>query len=176
DFCTKTATCPKPNATTKAEKIARKKVYEAALKAKELYARKNEYAFNTLIAACMEAHNALADQDNKDIWTEGYFVLLNLLEPIIPHAASELSAALFECTNLAPIVIDTNALASDTLTLAVTINGKKRAEIEVSTSLDKAEILSIARESVARWLQNCEIVKEIFVAGKLVNFVIKPQK
>ena len=78
--------------------------------------------------------------------------------------------------NLAPIVIDTNALASDTLTLAVTINGKKRAEIEVSTSLDKAEILSIARESVARWLQNCEIVKEIFVAGKLVNFVIKPQK
>ena len=176
DFCAKTTTCPKPNAVSKAEKTARKKVYEAALKAQELYARKNEYAFNTLIAACMEAHNALADQDNKDIWTEGYFVLLNLLEPIIPHATSELSATLFECKNLAPIVIDKSALVSDTLTLAVTVNGKRRAEIEVATSLGEAEILPIARESVARWLQDCTIVKEIFVAGKLVNFVIKPQK
>ncbi len=41
----------------------------------------NGYAFNTLIAACMEALNALNAQDDKDVWTEGYFILLNLLEP-----------------------------------------------------------------------------------------------
>jgi len=54
------------------------------------------FAFNTLIAACMEALNALDKQDDGAVWTEGMYTMLNLLEPIIPHVTTELSEVLFE--------------------------------------------------------------------------------
>ena len=53
------------------------------------------FAFNTLIAACMEALNAINAQDNDDVNAEGFFIILNLLEPIVPHIANELSEELF---------------------------------------------------------------------------------
>ncbi|WP_416863129.1 leucine--tRNA ligase, partial [Helicobacter ganmani] len=56
------------------EKYARKKVYEALKKYQETFCHANGYAFNTLIAACMEALNALNEQDNAEIWSEGYFI------------------------------------------------------------------------------------------------------
>ena len=57
--------------------------------------------------------------------------------------------------------------------MALTINGKKRAEIEVSKDASNDEILSIAKQSAAKWLENSTIIKEIVVPNKLVNIVIK---
>ena len=57
------------------------------------------FAFNTLIAACMEALNALSKQNSSDVWSEGYFILLDILEPIVPHIATELSQELFNQSN-----------------------------------------------------------------------------
>ncbi|RAX57906.1 leucine--tRNA ligase [Helicobacter monodelphidis] len=157
------------------EKLGRKKVYEALLKANNIYERKNEYAFNTLIATCMEAFNALNAQTNIQVLTEGYFILLRLLEPIIPHTASELSEILFQQTNFyCHIPLDTDALNSDSIKFAITINGKKRGEIEVDTECPQEEVLHLAKIEVAKWLENMQIIKEIIVPNKLVNFVIKP--
>ena len=47
----------------------------------------------------MEALNALSIQQNEVIWAEGYYILTNILEPIIPHASWELSKRLFELKN-----------------------------------------------------------------------------
>lgn len=156
---------------SKEEKFARKKVYEALKKSKEVF--EQNYAFNTLIAACMEALNALNDQENADVWTEGYFVLLNLLEPIIPHVASELSQNLFELNNFSPIEVLENVFQEDTMNLAITVNGKKRGEIEIDTNLDKSEILSLAKKEISKWIENKSIVKEIYVPKKLINLVVK---
>ena len=82
------------NSLSKDEKEARKKVYEALQKSNEVFSK--TYAFNTLIAASMEAMNALNVQDNKIIWAEGYYVLTNILEPINPHLCWELSNQLFK--------------------------------------------------------------------------------
>lgn len=174
-FCYKTQHIPKPTPSTKDEKYARKKVYEAMQKAIEIYNRKNDYAFNTLIAACMEAHNALLEQSNSDIWTEGYFILLNLLEPIIPHAASELSDILFECKNFVPLAVDETAFHSDSFMMVVTVNGKKRAEIEMMTHQDDETTLKQARQAVSKWLDGMQIIKEIIIPHKLVNIVVKPK-
>ena len=54
----------------------------------------------------MEALNALSAQNNERILCEGYFVLLQILEPIIPHTAWELSERLFKRENFKPIAID----------------------------------------------------------------------
>jgi leucyl-tRNA synthetase len=156
---------------TKEEKEARRKVYEAAKKAKEAYEK--HFGFNTLVAAAMEALNALDRQKNELVWSEGYWVLANILEPIIPHAASEIAQQLFGRKNFGPIHIDEGALESESVTMAVTINGKRRAEIEVPKDAAKEEILVMAKDAAAKWLEGKEIIKEIVVSGKLVNLVVK---
>lgn len=156
---------------SKDEKYARKKVYEALLKYESTFLNK-EYPLNTLIASCMEAFNALSAQNNANVWFEGYYILLNILEPIIPHTSFELSHRLFNLENLRVIEIDRDALKSDTINIAITINGKRRGEIEVANNTPKEEILLLAKDEVAKWLQDKSIIKEIVVPNKLVNFVI----
>lgn len=155
----------------KEEKYARLKVYEALKKSQQVY--ESSFAFNTLIAACMEALNALNAQSNKDVFTEGYFVILNLLEPIVPHICAELSEKLFKRRNFGELRVCEEVFESDTIKLAVTINGKKRAEFEASAGLSEGEILSLAKQNCAKWLEGKSIVKEIYVKNKLVNLVVK---
>ena len=59
--------------------------------------------------------------------------------------------------------------------MAVQVNGKLRAEIRVSKTASKDEVLSLAKEqeSVKKFTAGKEIVKEIFVPGKIVNIVAK---
>ncbi len=156
----------------KNEKYARKKVYEALLKYESTFNNK-EYPFNTLIAACMEAFNALNAQDNDDVWYEGYYVLLNVLEPIIPHASYELSEKLFHLDNFRKLDIDYNAIKSDMMNIAITINGKRRGEIEVPNDISGDDLLQLAKVESAKWLENKSVIKEIIVPNKLVNFVVK---
>ena len=156
-----------------AQKLARKKIYEALQKSQEVFTkRQNNYNFNTLIAACMEAFNALSAQDSPDVWTEGYFILLSILEPIIPHICWELSEELFGLANFGEIEVDSSVFASDESVYAVTINGKKRAEISVQASQDKQQVINQAKQAVEKWLLDATITKEVFVPNKLVNFVV----
>lgn len=170
---------------SEAQKLARRKVYEALQKSNAVFANK-DYPFNTLIASCMEALNALIALDSTNdsaessveleslkVWFEGYYILLNILEPIIPHICYELSERFFGCANFREIAVDKDALKSDTITLAVSINGKRRAEIAVSADSTNEAILASAKGAVAKWVENKQIIKEIIVPNKLVNFVLK---
>ncbi|NLC27994.1 MAG: leucine--tRNA ligase, partial [Campylobacteraceae bacterium] len=159
------------NGLTKEEKYARKKVYEALVKSDETY--KSGYSFNTLIAATMEALNALSNQKNSDVWTEGYWILLNILEPIIPHISWELSEELFASKNMKSLKLIDEVFEEDSMVLAVTINGKRRTEIEVPKEMSKEDILLFAKERAQKWLDGTTTVKEIYVPGKLVNLVVR---
>lgn len=155
----------------KDEKYARMKVYEALKKAHEVF--ENSFAFNTLIASCMEALNALNSQNNRAVWSEGYFIILNLLEPIIPHVCWELSQELFELKNFTQIPVLEEVFEQDTISLAVTINGKRRAEFSVDKNESNENIIKKGKEVAKKWLEGKEIIKEIYVPNKLVNIVIK---
>lgn len=168
-----TQTLPEIDHTTlsKTEQNARKKVYEALQRAEEVY--ETRHTFNTMIAGAMEALNALSDQENADVWTEGYFILLAILEPIIPHIAWELSETLFGCKNFTNLSVKEEVFVQNSTTLAVTVNGKRRAEIEVAIDADKALIIAAAKEMIPTWIEGKTIVKEIVVPNKLVNIVVK---
>ena len=154
-------------------KEARVKVYDALKKSTDVYTK--TFAFNTLIAACMEALNALDKQDDKAVWSEGLYIILHLLEPIAPHLATELSQELFDRTNLQEIItVKEEVFVQDSITLIVTINGKKRTQIEVLPTASKEEILLMAKDVGAKWLEGMSIIKEIVVPNKLVNLVVKP--
>jgi len=154
------------------EKEARSKVYEALRRSSDVYEK--SFAFNTLIAAVMEAINALDRQDNAAVWSEGMYILLHLLEPVIPHLASELSEDLFGRANLREkIALKEEVFVSDNITIAVSINGKRRTEFSLSSSAEKSEVVAAAKKAGSKWLEGADIVKEIVVPGKLVNFVVK---
>jgi len=156
----------------KEEKEARKKVYEALVKSNEVFTK--TYTFNTLIASSMEALNALQAQKNESVWTEGYYILTNILEPVIPHTSWELSNELFKLENFdGKLEVKEEVFKLESIVLAVTINGKKRCEIEVTPDASKEEILAQAKIASAKWLGDSELIKEIVVPNKLVNFVIK---
>lgn len=155
----------------KEQKFARKKVYEALVRAKEVY--EDRHTFNTLIAGAMEALNALSEQDSSDVWSEGYWILSSILEPIIPHVCSELSQKLFNLKNLTTQSVLDEVFEVSTIEIGVSVNGKNRASIEVAVDASNDELIAIAKEAVAKYIENKEIVKEIVVPKKLVNIVIK---
>ena len=157
---------------SKEEKLARKKVYEALIRSNEIYENRT-FTFNTVIAGTMEALNALNQQNNPLVWSEGYYVLLHILEPVIPHIAHELSETFFASANLAPLRVLHEVLEEESIVLVITVNGKKREEIEVAKELSKEEIIEAAKTKAAKWLEGKTIVKEIYVPGKLVNLVVK---
>jgi len=70
---------------------------------------------------------------------------------------------------------DPALLVSDTVTLVVQVNGKLRDRIEAAADAPEEELLELARASdkVARFLDGKEVVKEVVVPGKLVNFVVR---
>ncbi|PAF51035.1 leucine--tRNA ligase [Helicobacter sp. 13S00477-4] len=173
---TPTQTIPKINQSklNEKEKTARKKVYETLNKSNDIFNKKQSgYAFNTLIASCMEALNALNEQSNSSIWTEGYFILLHILEPIIPHICWELSEKYFELKNMSPIEPKEEALEIQKLTIAITINGKKRTQIQLPPNTNEKEVLKVSKIAAQKWLENTQILKEIIIPNKIVNFVIK---
>ena len=124
-YVNKTTKIPSINhaSLTKPEKHARKKVYEALKRAQEVYVER--YTFNTMIAGVMEAMNALNEQTNRDVWSEGYWILTSILEPIIPHVCWEISDTFFGCKNFAPQKICEEVFEVDALTSGCFCEWKK---------------------------------------------------
>lgn len=156
---------------SKEEKNARLKIYEALKKSKEVY--EQNFAFNTLIAACMEALNALSVCQNEALEQEGFYIILNILEPIVPHICFELSDELFALENFKKIDLKPEVFVKDSMKLAVSVNGKKRSEMEIASSANKDEIIAQAKKEVAKWLEGKSVIKEIYVQNSLVNLVVK---
>jgi len=134
-----------------------------------------KFHFNTAISGMMELLNELEKHDAISATTASTFALL--LGPIAPHLSDELWSTLggkgFVMEQKWPSY-DPALLVSDTLTIAVQINGKVRGDVQVSASASKEEIIEAAKgnENVKKYLEGAVIKKEIYVHGKLVSFVI----
>lgn len=141
-------------------------------------------SFNTAIAAMMEAVNELyklKDQDNfgnKDDWRFALESLLQLLAPFAPHITEELWSQLSHDTSIHTSTWPTyeeKYLLSDTMTIAVQVNGKLRAELTLPADADEAAVQAAAKASdkVAAHTDGKEIIKSIYVPGKILNLVVK---
>jgi leucyl-tRNA synthetase len=71
-------------------------------------------------------------------------------------------------------VYDEQYLVSDTMTIAVQVNGKIRGEVEVTSDATEAQVIEAAKaqERVAGYLADAEIRKTIYIPKKLVSFVV----
>ncbi len=130
----------------------------------------NLYAFNIKISEL--------SQERKAVIKEAIETTIKLLNPIAPHFCEELW---HEIGNSESIYLEPwpkysiEDLKEDEITVVVQINGKLRDKIKVLSDISEADIREkiIELPKVKKWINDRKIVKIIYVAGKLVNIVVK---
>ena len=135
-----------------------------------------EMKFNTAIAAMMSLLNE-ADKAGS-ISKEDYKTIINLLNPFAPHITEELweMQQFGGFCSLADWPEYDEALCTDSeVEIAVQVNGKLRSRITVAVDADQDTVLAAAKaeQKVTDELFDGNIVKEIYIKGKLVNIVVK---
>lgn len=142
-----------------------------------------ELGFNTAIAALMECVNELykikASHElcRTEPWEKALMRLVQLMAPFVPHISEELWQQFGQKgsvhTSLWP-TWDESLLVSDVMTIVVQVNGKVRANIEVSSDATEEQVIEQAKANtkVASYLIDKKIKKSIYVSKKLVNFVV----
>ncbi len=132
--------------------------------------------FNTAISQMMVFVNELNQREVRPRSVLETFVLL--IAPYAPHLAEELWSRLGHGDTLARApwpAADPQYLVEDLITVVVQVNGKVRDQIEVPADAAKDAILAqaIAGEKIQQWVEGKQIVKQIYVPGKLVSLVVK---
>jgi len=140
-----------------------------------------KFHFNRAVARIRELTNALVDAkgDSSDIanaYREGIEALVRLVGPITPHIAEEMWSKLGHETLLADAPwpkADASLLVDDSVTIAIQVNGKLRASIEVARDLPKEELetLALSEPNIVRNLGGKTPRKVIVVPNRIVNVV-----
>ncbi len=143
----------------------------------DISTRLEQFSLNTVISGFMEYTNKLTDVAKKEggLDKETLETAVILMAPFAPHLGEELweqlghDSSVFE--NQWPKA-DEEAMKDDEVNVAVQINGKVRAVIQLPADISKDEALAAGREALSGKLTG-NIVKEIYVPGKIVNIVMK---
>lgn len=139
--------------------------------------------FNTAVSSMMQAVNEFYKLKEShgmakcEPWDYAVSSLLQILAPFAPHITEELWYELGNNTTIHKDnwpEWDEKYLLTDTLNIIVQVNGKLRANITVPAGLGEQEVADIAKSDakVATHLDQKQIKKTVYVAGKLVNFVV----
>ena len=139
--------------------------------------RLDSFSLNTVVSGFMEYNNKfndMAKKDGIDKETLGTFVIL--LAPFAPHIAEEMWERLGHSDSVFAQSwpkADEKAMADTEKEVAVQINGKTRAVVKLPVDISKEDALSSGRAAVDDRLKGLNIIKEIYVPGKIINIVAK---
>ena len=169
-------------ALSAAQKTLRREVHKTIAKVSDDIGRRQ--TFNTAIAAVMELMNKLtkasleSDQD-RAVMAEALSAVVRMLYPITPHICFELWQALGNESNIDTaewVKADEAAMVEDEKLIVVQVNGKVRGKVTVPATSSEEEIKAVAKAdpNVAKFLDGKEILKEIYIPLKMLNFVVKP--
>ena len=139
--------------------------------------RFNQFSLNTVISGFMEYNNKFIELAKKEggIDKETLKTFVTLLAPFAPHIGEELWSQLGGTDSVFHSQwpeCDEEAMKDDEIEIAVQVNGKTRAVINVPADIAKDDVIAQGREAVKDKLAG-NIVKEIYVPGRIVNIVCK---
>ena len=159
------------------------KTHQTLNKVKDDYERR--HAFNTAIASVMELSNKIPKQfiannsslSERSAAHEAIMNIIIMLAPITPHLSQHLWWELGKDTPIIDQIwpeADPELLIEETVEIAVQINGKLRATVNLDPNADQKtfENKALADINVQKYLEDKEIKKIIFVPGRLINIVI----
>ncbi|WP_308569147.1 leucine--tRNA ligase [uncultured Haemophilus sp.] len=165
------------------QKSLRRDVHKTIAKVSDDIGRRQ--TFNTAIAAVMELMNKLTrapldSEQDRAVMAEALSAVVRMLYPITPHICFELWKALGNESNIDHaewVKADKAAMVEDEKLIVVQVNGKVRGKVTVAADADEETVKTVAfaDENVKKFTDNTQIVKVIYVPGKLLNVVVKPQ-
>lgn len=169
-------------ALSAAQKALRREVHKTIAKVSDDIGRRQ--TFNTAIAAVMELMNkltkaSLESEQDRAVMAEALSAVVRMLYPITPHICFELWQALGNESNIDTaewVKADESAMVEDEKLIVVQVNGKVRGKVTVPATSSEEEIKAAAKAdpNVAKFLDGKEILKEIYIPLKMLNFVVKP--
>ena len=145
------------------------------------------FRFNTAISAMMILANEL--EKEKEVFIIHYSLFIILLSPFAPHITEDIWSSFAKATEDKAEKkkyeqsifrqnwpkYDEKLIKDETINLVIQINGKLRDIIAVDADISesKAKAKALASKKIKKWLYGKEVVKIIFVKGKLINIVVK---
>ena len=164
------------------QKSFRREVHKTIAKVSDDIGRRQ--TFNTAIAAIMELMNKLTkapleSEQDRAVMAEALSAVVRMLYPITPHICFELWQTLGYETAIDTaewVKADESAMVEEEKLIVVQVNGKVRGKVTVAADADEETVKTIAfaDENVKKFTDGQQIVKVIYVAGKLLNVVVKP--
>lgn len=132
--------------------------------------------FNTAVSALMQFSNEL--EKLESISTSLYMTFVKLLSPFVPHVSEEIWTNSKQKGSIHEAMWpkwDKKKATETEIDIAISVDGKVREIIRTKADIDESEITEMARNNpkIAKWLADKEIVKVIFVRGRMLNFVLK---
>ena len=133
--------------------------------------------FNTAIAALMALMNVIAEKGSINKAELSVFTML--LNPFAPHVTeevwSEMKLGEGMVTEQPWPKYDESKCKDDVIEIVVQVNGKVRARLCVAADIQKDDAIALAKaeDRIAAEINGKNVVKEIYVPGKLVNIVVK---
>lgn len=138
--------------------------------------RLENFSLNTVISGFMEYNNKMIEMAKSGgIDKDTLKTAVILLAPFAPHVGEELWRQLGETDSVFHAVwpiADESAMADEEKEIAVQINGKTKIVIKVPVDISKEDAVWAGKEALGSKLAG-EIIKEIYVPGKIVNIVVK---
>jgi len=133
--------------------------------------------FNTAIASLMALMNVIAEKGSINKAELSVFTML--LNPFAPHVTeevwSEMKLGEGMVTEQPWPKYDESKCKDDVIEIVVQVNGKVRARLCVAADIQKDDAIALAKaeDRIAAEINGKNVVKEIYVPGKLVNIVVK---
>ena len=156
--------------TKESVKLRHKMVYD-------ITQRLETFSLNTVISGFMEYNNKMIEMAKKDgIDKETLKTAVVLLAPFAPHLGEELWRQLGETDSVFHTTwpsADADAMKDDEIEIAVQINGKTKSVVKVPAEVSKEDAIIAGKEALGDKLAGT-VVKEIYVPGKIINIVVKP--
>ena len=138
--------------------------------------RLNNFSLNTVVSGFMEYNNKFIDMAKKEgIDKETLETMVVLLAPFIPHVSEELWRELGHSNSVFEAgwpEADEKAMVETEKEIAVQINGKTKVVIKLAADIDKDAAIAAGKEALADKLTG-NVVKEIYVPGRIINIVMK---
>ena len=132
--------------------------------------------FNTAIAQLMTLLNEFNNLDK--ISKEQYKIFLILLNPVCPHITEEIWQRMgYEgyVHEASWPEYDESKTILDVIELPIQVNGKLRTTVEIGRDASEDEVFekAIKDDVVAKYLENKNVVKKIYVKGRIFNIIVK---
>jgi leucyl-tRNA synthetase len=133
------------------------------------------FSMNTAVSQMMIFLNEIEKNDKiPKIVIENF---IKILSPFAPHICDEIAEDMGIEGSLYNVdwpLYDVDKIQTDTISIAIQVNGKVRDEIEIGLEMKEGDLwgMVLEREGVKKWTEGKEVKKKIYIKGKIINIVV----